>query len=172
MIYKLNNVLFDINIPHKIMDVNYPAGFFNEASNRAMLGITEEPDPPLTPEQIAANLQAVKNNVWGQIKAERDRRKFGGVFVSGKWIHTDTYSRTQWLGMSMLGASLPLISWTTMDGSPIDTTPALASAVFQAVLTADNTNFTNAKNHKTAMEASPDPLLYNFSTGWTNIYLG
>lgn len=105
-------------------------------------------------------------DMWGRIKAERDRRKFGGVNVSEKWIHTDTFSRTQWLAMSMMGAALPEIEWTTMDDSMVITTPELAQQVFQAIAAQDSILFEQAKVHKAAMEASADPANYDFSTGW------
>lgn len=115
---------------------------------------------------------AIVEQMRQQITAERDRRKFNGVLVSGKWIHTDTYSRTQWIGMTMLGQNLPVIPWTSMDGTTINTTPALAQAVFQAVLTLDATTFAVAKAHKTAMEASDEPGAYNFSSGWMPTFEG
>ena len=45
MIYKLNGSLFDVTAEHLIGDVNYPRGWFQDATNRAAMGITEEADP-------------------------------------------------------------------------------------------------------------------------------
>ena len=106
------------------------------------------------------------------IKAERDRRKFNGVFVSGKWIHTDTYSRTQWMGMVMMGASVPAIEWTTMDGTSITTSQALAGAVFQATATLDATLFAYAKSLIAAVDASSDPASVDITTGWPATFEG
>ena len=106
------------------------------------------------------------------IKAERDRRKFNGVFVSGKWIHTDTYSRTQWMGMVMMGASVPAIEWTTMDGTSITTSQALAGAVFQATATLDATLFAYAKSLIDAVDASNDPASVDITTGWPATFEG
>ena len=106
------------------------------------------------------------------IKAERDRRKFNGVFVSGKWIHTDTYSRTQWMGMVMMGASVPAIEWTTMDGTSITTSQALAGAVFQATATLDATLFAYAKSLIAAVDASGDPASVDITTGWPATFEG
>lgn len=100
------------------------------------------------------------------IKAERDRRKFNGVFVSGKWIHTDTYSRTQWLGMVMMGAGIPAIEWTTLDGTTITTTQALASSVFNATATLDTSLFAYAKGLIDAVDAAPDPYSVDIVSGW------
>lgn len=116
-------------------------------------------NPPLT----LAQKQGI---VWDAIKAFRDFKKFNGVLVSTKWINTDTYSRTQWLAMVLMGASLPLIPWTTMDGTTINTTPTLATTVFNAVASQDATIFGVATAHYNAMMLLTDPTGYNFSANW------
>src|SRR5690606_3496912 len=96
--------------------------------------------------------------------------KFNGVYVSNKWFHTDTFSRTQWLGMMMLGQNVPGIQWKTMDGTFVTITPTLVQDVFQAISVADSAIFQNAEIHRLAMEASIDPANYDFSTGWPATY--
>lgn len=108
---------------------------------------------------------------WYGIKAERDRRKAGGVKVGAKWFHSDDGSRIQQMGLVMMGASIPAnLQWKTMDGSFITMTQALALQVFQAVAASDQAIFTVAEQHKAAMEASADPASYDYSTGWPKIY--
>lgn len=126
----------------------------------------------LTAEQIAVNLATLKASKVTAIKAERDRRKFNGVFASGKWIHTDTYSRTQWMGMVMMGAGIPAIEWTTMDNTSITTSQALAGAVFQATATLDATLFGYAKGLIEAVNASNDPSSIDITTGWPATFEG
>lgn len=126
----------------------------------------------LTVEQIEANLTALRASKVAAIKAERDRRKFNGVLVSAKWIHTDTYSRTQWMGMVMMGASVPAIEWTTMDGTSITTSQALAGAVFQATATLDATLFAYTKSLIAAVDASSDPASVDITTGWPATFEG
>ena len=126
----------------------------------------------LTAEQIAVNLVTLKASKVTAIKAERDRRKFNGVFASGKWIHTDTYSRTQWMGMVMMGAGIPAIEWTTMDNTSITTSQALAGAVFQATATLDATLFGYAKGLIEAVNASNDPSSIDITTGWPATFEG
>ena len=121
---------------------------------------------------VAAHLATLRASKVTAIKAERDRRKFNGVFVSGKWIHTDTYSRTQWMGMVMMGASVPAIEWTTMDGTSITTSQALAGAVFQATATLDATLFAYAKSLIDAVDASNDPASVDITTGWPATFEG
>lgn len=109
--------------------------------------------------------------VWERIKADRDRRKAGGVKVGAKWFHSDDGSRIQQMGLVMMGASIPAgLQWKTMDGSFITMTQTLASQVFQAVAASDQAIFAVAEQHRVAMEASADPASYDYSTGWPKIY--
>ena len=121
---------------------------------------------------IAASLIPIRAARHVAIRAERDRRKFNGVFVSGKWIHTDTYSRTQWMGMVMMGAGIPAIEWTTMDNTSITTSQALAGAVFQATATLDSTLFAFAKSLIDTVNASSDPTSVDITTGWPATFEG
>lgn len=110
-------------------------------------------------------------DMWQFIKAERDRRKAGGVKVGAKWFHSDDGSRIQQMGLVMMGASIPAnLQWKTMDGSFITMTQALASQVFQAVAASDQAIFTAAETHRATMEASADPASYDYSGGWPKIY--
>lgn len=126
----------------------------------------------LTAEQITAKLAALKASKVTAIKAERDRRKFNGVKVGTKWIHTDTYSRTQWMGMVMMGAGVPAIEWTTMDGSTTTTSQSLAAQVFQGTVTLDATLFAYAKGLIAAVDASTDPASVDITTGWPATFEG
>lgn len=115
----------------------------------------------------AANkLTATKERIVAEIKVERDRRKLNGVYVSGKWIHSDTYSRTQWMAMVMMGANIPAIAWTTMDNSTVTTSQTLAGAVFQATANLDATLFAYAKSLISAVDASSAPESIDITTGW------
>ena len=118
------------------------------------------------------NLAPIRAEKIAQVRAERDRRKFNGVQVQGKWIHTDTYSRTQWLGMVMMGAAIPQIAWTTMDGSTINTSQTLAGQVFQATAALDQALFAKAAALIAQIEASNDPATVDITTGWQATYGG
>lgn len=121
---------------------------------------------------IAASLIPIRAARHVAIRAERDRRKFNGVYVSNEWIHTDTYSRTQWMGMVMMGASVPTIQWTTMDNTTIATSQALANVVFQATATLDATLFAHAKSLIAAVDASNDPASVDITAGWPATFEG
>lgn len=112
------------------------------------------------------NITRDRADGWVQIKAERDRRKSGGVLVSGKWFHTDPDSRIQQLGLVLMGASVPSVPWKTLDGSFTPMSQSLATAIFQAVAALDMALFAKAEEHRTAMLAAELPEEYNWRTGW------
>lgn len=144
----------------------------------AELGLTDQV-PPAGPVAFQAgawqrDVAAAKVEQWEAIKAVRDRRtQAGGYQAAGKWFHSDTFSRTQQIGLVMLGANIPPgLMWKTMDGSFIEMTPTLAQQVFAAAAAQDTATFAAAEIHKAAMEAAPDPAAYSFTAGWPAIYGG
>jgi hypothetical protein len=118
--------------------------------------------------------------VWEKIKAERDRRKAGGVKVvingTDKWFHSDDASRIQQIGLVMMGANIPAdLQWKTMDGTFVTMTQTLANQVFAASAASDQAIFSKAEWHKAQMEASANPATYHFEqdadkTRWPLIY--
>jgi hypothetical protein len=122
---------------------------------------------PLSAEQIAANKAAIQLAKTEAIKAHRDRLTQGGVKVGSNWFHSDTFSRTQQLGLVMMGANMPAgIQWKTMDATFVEMTPALAGQIFQATATSDSTLFAIAEAKRVAMLALDDPSTYDVSAGW------
>ena len=105
----------------------------------------------------APDLTALRAAHWEEIKRERDRRtQQGGYQVAGKWFHSDTFSRTQQMGLVMMGAGIPGgLQWKTMDGSFVTMTQTLASQVFSAAAASDAALFARAEQIKAAMEADP-----------------
>lgn len=118
--------------------------------------------------------KATSAQVWEAIKAERDRRTDqGGYKVGAKWFHSDQKSRSQQLGLVLLGANIPAgLQWKTMDGSFVAMTAALAQQILGAGAASDQEIFTAAEAHKAAMESSQDPSSYDFSAGWPATYPG
>lgn len=116
----------------------------------------------------------IKADMWEAIKGERDRRiQTGGYKVGAKWFHSDTFSRTQQMGLVMLGAGIPANTpWKTMDGTTVTMTQTLAGQIFATAAASDIAIFAAAEAHKAAMEASADPASYDFSAGWPAIFAG
>lgn len=109
------------------------------------------------------DVNSLKSSHWESIKAERDRRiQTGGYLAAGKWFHSDTFSRTQQMGLVMMGAGIPAnLQWKTMDGSFVTMTQTLAAQIFAAAAASDAALFARAEQIKADMEA--DPVNFNLS---------
>lgn len=116
-------------------------------------------------------LQISQNDKWSAIKAERDKRKIGGVKVGAFWFHSDDPSRIQQIALTMLGANIPAgLQWKTMTGEFTTMTQTLANQIFQTSIGSDQNIFSIAETHRQNMMASADPEAYDFSTGWPITY--
>jgi hypothetical protein len=112
-----------------------------------------------------------ERQAWEEIRSERDRRtQEGGFHVGDHWFHSDTFSRSQQLGLVLMGASMPAIQWKTMAGEFVAMTPALAQQILTAGAESDLAIFSAAEQHRAAMLASPNPSAYDFSINWPPIY--
>ncbi|MBV4524384.1 DUF4376 domain-containing protein [Pseudomonas sp. SWRI74] len=123
---------------------------------------------------------------WGSIKAERDRRTVAGFNVGGKWVHSDTFSRSQWLGLKDnardaltagggMGDTLTdrqgePIAWKLLDGTFALVTAQMAFDVVAAVTCSDMDIFKVAEQHNAAMLTSANPAAYDYSTNWPQTY--
>lgn len=120
---------------------------------------------------IVNSSRPTANQVWIGIKAERDRRKAGGVKVGDKWFHSDDASRIQQMALVMMGANIPAnLQWKTMDGTFVAMNQTVANNVFAAAAASDQAIFAVAEGHRVAMEASADPDAYDYSTGWPAVF--
>lgn len=121
---------------------------------------------------IDAVVVSIKPEIWARIKTERDRRiQNGGYKVGAKWYHSDTFSRTQQMGLVMIGANIPANTpWKTMDGSFVIMTQTLAGQIFGTAAASDIAIFSAAEAHRVAMEASADPAAYDFTGGWPPMF--
>ncbi|STO55375.1 putative tail fiber assembly protein [Canicola haemoglobinophilus] len=119
--------------------------------------------------QLKADQQA---QVWELIKQKRHDNLRGGCFVEsvGKWFHTNDESRQQYIFMRTLDQLPPNIQWKTMDNSFVLLTKALLDELSMQMLLDEQADFANAERHKALMEQADNPLDYDFSTGWTEIY--
>ena len=134
------------------------------ASQRHGVGVA--PDADGYPILIA--VRSTPAEMWERIKIERDRRsETGGYKVGSHWFHSDQKSRSQQLGLVLLGANIPSgLQWKTMDGSFVTMTQTLAGQILAAAAASDQAIFATAETHKAAMEASADPASYNYLSGW------
>lgn len=127
------------------------------------------------------------DEIWENIKAERDRRKTGGFQHAGRWYHSDIESKAQHLGNKdtardqlAAGGEMadhlldPLtghqIVWKTMSGEFVPLTCQLAFDIVAAGKSAEFANYAAALAHKAAMERSANPPAYDYSGGWPQTY--
>lgn len=116
---------------------------------------------------------ALKDSHWEAIKQERDKRiQSGGYQAAGKWFHSDTFSRTQQMGLVMMGESIPGgLQWKTMDGSFVTMTQTLAGQVFAAAAASDAAIFARAEQIRAAMDA--DPAAFDLAAhAWPPVFGG
>lgn len=122
--------------------------------------------------QVAANLTASRASIWERIKTIRDNKTQNGGFpAAGKWFHSDTFSRTQQIGLVMMGAGIPAgLQWKTMDGTFVTMTPTLAGQIFAAAAAQDAATFAHAEALRAQVEAAADPATVDITAGWPATY--
>ncbi len=125
--------------------------------------------------ETQAYIAELKVQKWDEIKEYRSALTInGGYKASGKWFHSDPFSRSQQLGLVILGDNIPAgLPWKTMDGSFIEMTPALAQEVFQAATTQDTLLFAHAEglnNSLQALTSLNEIALFAIKEGWPESY--
>jgi hypothetical protein len=160
-------------------------------------GLTSEPRPSLLhgwidgawqldPVRVAKQHKEEQEQAWELIKSERDRRKEAGLKVGNKWVHSDLFSRSQWLGLKdsardalaagcamvdgLLDSEGKAIVWKMLDGSFVPVTAQLAFDVVAAVTRSDMAIFTVAEQHRAAMVACQTPAEYDCTANWPQTY--
>lgn len=197
--YIRNGSPFDITAAFVGPDgTQYPAGWLKDADEATLssFGITEVADPVYKDPRFYSNIPGdagqinsvprpladVVSMVSAEINTHRDTLTRNGgykVVVGGedKWFHSDVFSRSQQIGLFVMGANVPAnLKWKTMDGSFVTMTQALAQQIFQAAAASDMAIFAAAEAHKAAIGAAVDVeeiAAYDWrSTGWPETYAG
>lgn len=151
----------------ELLPVNNPGLFYGDAyewSDTAGAWVID-------PELDAYAMVAERAQAWEAIKAERLRQISAGVYIPSidKWLHTDELSAIQYaqIGYTIsAGLFVPLV-WKTVSGDFVQMTEALYNELQVRMIANTQANYARAEYHKIMMEASPDPLAYDFSQGWT-----
>ena len=117
-------------------------------------------------------LSQLKSAIWEEIKRLRDDRlEYGGFKVGQYWFHSDIYAQSNYTDLLMVGANIPAnLMWKTMSGAFVLMTQTLAQQILMAKSQQKSLTFVKAEQHRAAMEASSDPLNYDYTTGWPPIY--
>lgn len=134
----------------------------------------------LTGPDIVYTKEQLQNDQWLRIRAERERRKAGGVKLNinqkDYWFWTDETSRCQYaiLADSARRRMLPdvffLTNWKTMTGEFVAFTVGTLHQVIDAGIQAENSLFNIAENKRSMMLTLDDPTSYDWKTGWPENY--
>ena len=122
-----------------------------------------------------AHKTAQQEEMWTRIKAKREVQRYGGAYIPAlkKWLQTDEPSRTQYLQLQLLeakGLFKQPVRWKTMDNSFIGLDAAAVTAIALQIMDNEQVDFANAERHRAAMLKADNPLDYDYSDGWTEIY--
>ena len=126
---------------------------------------------------VKIDVGVIRSEKWEAIKLLRDIKSQGGIFVNSinKWFHTDPKSLIHYLGLNqqrMMGSYTPVM-WKTMDGLFVKLNDSLLGEVSNQVINNELMIFGIAEQHKSMMEAYPNPLEYTeeiMNTRWPLTY--
>jgi hypothetical protein len=128
-------------------------------------------DLPYTTPAPIDTLTPARAAVWERIKSLRDHKtQSGGYTTGGKWFHSDTFSRTQQIGLVLMGAGVPAVQWKTMDGTFVTMTQTLAGQIFAAAAAQDQAMFAHAEALHASVDASETPTEIDINAGWPATY--
>ena len=119
--------------------------------------------------QLKADQQA---QVWELIKQKRYENSLGGVYIArvGKWFQTGEEEKTKYLGLDKVIDKLGEIDWKCADNSFIKMNRTLLDEIFLQMVVTENADHINAEKHRMAMMSAENPLEYDYSSGWAEIY--
>lgn len=119
-------------------------------------------------------VEKIRQQKLQEVQNMRDRKlSQGGFKVGNNWFHSDAFSRTQQLGLTVLGNNLPdNVDWKTMGKSKVRLTPQLVQQIFTAAVAQDNAVFSYAEALSAALNLSSDPNSIDISVGWPETFGG
>ena len=114
------------------------------------------------------------------IKAHRDERKNGGVFVDGYWFHTDAESRIQYLGLlerfsdaaddELITFNGAALQWKTMSGAFTTLTRSLLARISAAIAELDVRLFACAESLIARAANEEDLSNFRWLEGWPQTF--
>lgn len=118
------------------------------------------------------DLDHYKTDLINKIKEIRDHKtENGGFKVGNNWFHSNTFSRTQHIGLMMVGSNIPAnLVWKCMDGSFVTMTPQLAASIFSSAVQQDTALFAHAESLIDQIKTVQNPSLVDINAGWPETY--
>lgn len=141
--------------------------------------VDPEPEPPTLAERREA--------VWTAVKAERSRREYGGVLVSGHWFQTDLESQIKHqsnlidakdilagggTNTDLLTIGGQPVGWKTFDNGVVPMTVGLAVGIASAIKVQTALVYAHGQALYAEIMASEDPESIDITTGWPPVYGG
>ena len=124
----------------------------------------------VSPELDAYKYLEQQNEAWENIKVRRLQAVTSGVYIPSldKSVHTDAITVAQYgqIGSSIILGTFEEMNWKAMDGTFFNMTVDVFKEIQTNLMRKTQANHANAEYHKVMMEASDEPLEYDFSSGW------
>lgn len=135
---------------------------------------------------IVANALAVERAAkWEEVKALRTIKLNGGFEHGDHWYHSDTVSKTEFLGLKLKALETMIASGDmdaniqidgtdtkvkTIDNGYMTVTGNKILAIVAAAEVQTKKNYTTAATHEYFLSISATPSTYDYSTGWPTVY--
>ena len=123
-----------------------------------------------SPELQAYTHLEEQEQAWEGMKQLRYRKMTGGVYVPSlnKWVHTDEAAATQYafIGLRIMQGTYTPIVWKAMDNTFIQLSEEVFIELQERMMEQTQTIHAKAEYHKLMMEASENPLEYDYTTNW------
>ena len=124
----------------------------------------------ISPELDAYKYLEQQKEAWENIKARRLQAVTSGVYIPSldRSVHTDATTVAQYgqIGSSIVLGTFEEMNWKAMDGTFFNMTEDVFKEIQTEMMRKTQANHANAEYHKVMMEASDEPLEYDFSSGW------
>ena len=150
----------------ELLPINNPDIFYDDKSTW---------DAELNQWVKSPELEAYKHieeqqQAWENIKKLRYEKMTGGVYIPSlnKWVHTDEAASTQYafIGLRIMQGTYTPIVWKAMDNTFIQLTEEVFIELQERMMEQTQTIHAKAEYHKLMMEASENPLEYDYTTNW------
>ena len=150
----------------ELLPINNPDIFYDDKSTW---------DAELNQWVKSPELEAYKHieeqqQAWENIKKLRYEKMTGGVYIPSlnKWVHTDEAASIQYafIGLRIMQGTYTPIVWKAMDNTFIQLTEEVFIELQERMMEQTQTIHAKAEYHKLMMEASENPLEYDYTTNW------
>ena len=141
--------------------------------------------PDLPP--VSVPIETRRADVWEKVKAERARREYGGVQVTGHWFQTDLESQIKHqsnlidakeilagggTNADLLTIGGQPVGWKTFDNGIVPMTVGLAVEIAGAIKIQTAISYARGQALYAEIMASEDPESIDITTGWPPVYTG